>query len=412
MHTVYSEKDGLATSKDYIKKIREYNKKAEEEVITGLACTEHGNMYSLVKHYKACNTNINDDPCDENEPIVKAIYGCEVYAAENRDIDRKAYHLVLLAMDDEGLKNLYQIVTDGGLHNIESKKKRKPVTHEATLKKYGKGVICLSACVGGIIPKLITSGQYEKAKEKALFFKNIFEHFYLEVQPHVFPEQLIVNAEIVRMSKETGIELVITTDSHYVELEDKKYHDIITRIAYGDKFAEERGTCNLHLMLPEEIEEYCIEYEIPLSCMHNTITIADMCTANPKPKDAKGLLPSFSCPEGYSEESYLREIAFDELRKFIIIKNIKDIMKYTKQMMYELDIICTAGFSGYFLILWDWISWCRKNGIPIGKGRGSAAGSIVSYCLGITTVDPIKNHFIFERFLSAERLEYPDRIAC
>ena len=397
-HTVHSEKDGSATCKDYVKKIRQYNKDAGEEVITGLAITEHGNMFSMVKHYQACTTS------DNKEPNVKPILGCEVYHCVDRGIENEdRFHLVLLAKNDEGLKNLYQIVSDAGLHKVKGRSKDFPTTHEPIFEEFGKGIIASTACIGGIIPKLILNGEYEKAKEKALYYNSIFEHFYLEVQPNEMPEQLLVNSDLVKMSQETGIELIITCDAHYVELADKKYHDVLKIMAHQKPFS-----CDVSLMMPNDLETYCNKHNIPLSCMDNTVKIAEMCVADPRPKDERGLLPPFPCPKGYSEEAYLREIAFDGLMDFISKKKIKDVKTYTNQMMYELDVICSMGFAGYFLILWDWFLWCRKNGILMGKGRGSAAGSVVSYCLSITTIDPIKNKFYFERFMNMERIEFPD----
>lgn len=363
-----------------------------------MAVTDHGNMFGMVKNFNACTTP-NDD-----KATIKPIFGCEVYHCEDRaTAGDERYHLVLLAKNDEGLKNLYQIVSDGGLHLFKGRSKNFPRTEEAAFVKHGKGIVALSACIGGIIPHLILEGKYDEAKQKALYYKSIFDDFYLEVQPHEIPEQLIVNSDMLRLSQETGIELVITCDSHYVEKDDKKYHDILKIMAHQKPF-----TVDAHFKTPEEIEEYCIKYGIPLDAMDNTVKIADMCNVDPRPKDDRGLLPPFPCPKGHTEESYLRELSTDYLMTFVKKKKIRRIKKYSRQLRYELNVICTAGYAGYFLILWDWFLWCRKNGILMGKGRGSAAGSLVSYVLSITTLDPIKNGFMFERFLTPERLEFPD----
>ncbi len=365
-----------------------------------MAVTEHGVMFSMVKHYTACTNP------DDKAKVIKPIIGCEVYHCEDRSVvNSDRFHMVLLAKDQEGLINLYQIVSDGGLNKLKGKAKDFPRTHEPAFVKHGKGIIALSGCVGGMIPKLVLDGKYDEAKAKALYYKTLFDDFYLELQPHEFPEQLIVNDALVKMSGETGIELVMTSDSHYVDATDVKYHNILKAMAYQQPFS-----CSAHLYTPEEMEAYCLQHNIPLSAITNTAIIADQCNADPRPKDKRGLLPPFPCPKGYTENSFLREMAFDNLMKFFKKKGIKDTKKYTKQLTYELEVICNAGYAGYFLILWDWFDWCRKNGILMGKGRGSAAGSLVSYVLNITTIDPIKNGFIFERFLNAERLEFPDKI--
>ena len=195
----------------------------------------------------------------------------------------------------------------------------------------------------------------------------------------------------------------MTSDSHYIDALDSKYHDILKDMAGQLKF-----TANNHLFTPEEKESFCLEHNIPLEALYNTGVIANKCNVNPKPSDHRALLPIFPCPKGYDESSYLRKLAFDGLREKIVKNNIHNPQKYLTKMIYELDVICNAGFAGYFLILWDWFKWCRENNILMGTGRGSAAGSCVAYSLNITKVDPIKNKFFFERFLNPSRLEFPD----
>mgnify|MGYP002507810371 CR=1 FL=1 len=379
-HTEYSEKDAMAKIHKLVAKAKQYNMKA-------IAVTEHGNMSSIVHNILACSDTSIDGK------TIKYIPGCELYYTEDRDLnDSNRYHLICLSKDNEGLTNLYQLVSDAGLHKLKSKTKDYPRTDDKHIAMYGKGIIGISACLGGIIPSLILEGKYDEAKQKALYFSTIFEEFYLEVQPHEIQDQLLVNDSLVRMSKETGIPLVITADFHYVDKSDKKYHDILMAMAYHQPY-----TVDAHFRSPQEIEDYCIKYNIPLEAMDNTVKIADSINVDPKPKNDRGLMPTFKCPPGYTEDMYLRRISMDGLIELIEKKGIKDVKKYTNQLLYELDVICSMNFAGYFLILWDWFKWCRENGILMGKGRGSAAGSLVSYSLSITTIDPIKNGFFFER---------------
>ena len=391
-HTSYSEKDGLATPKMYRDKILEMKENDDTEVV-GLAVTEHANLFSMVKHYQT------------NSEVTNAIIGCEIYHCVDRNIedDNNKYHMILLAKNEVGLHNLYRLVSDAGLHKLKGKQKEFPRSDHDNMKKYGEGIIALSACIGGIIPQRILEGKYDEAKQLALYYKSIFDDFYLEVQPHDIPEQHLVNLDMVKISKETGIELVITTDSHYIEKSDKQYHDILKKLARQLPY-----NVSAHMASYDELYNYCINNNIPISAIENTVKIAEMCNVNPKPKNSRGLLPEFPCPKGYTEESYLREIVTKFFFEFAIKKKFTDIPLRLERMNYELDIICSTGFSGYFLILWDWFKWCRDNDILMGPGRGSGAGSLVAYLLNITTIDPIKNGLIFERFLNMERLEFPD----
>lgn len=397
-HTIYSIKDSIVSPAKYGEKIKKVNDDENGDEIVGMAITDHGVSYGMVKFY------------NEVSPYTNAIIGCEIYHTEKRmEGNKDSFHMVLLAKDNIGLKNLYAIVSDGGTHKIKRKTAKaktegKPQTEDAVLQRHGKGIIALSGCIGGIIPKLILNGNYEKAKEKAIYYKSIFDDFYLEVQPHTIPEQLVVNNDLIQISKETGIELVMTTDTHYLEKEQKIYHDIIKKI---DGFPNGGNTEN-YLKTYDELESYCIEYDIPLSAISNTVKIAEMCKTTPKPKNSNGLYPKFPCPIGYTEETYLRKLAFDNFNKKFINMKQKDYEKRIKRLNYELEIICSKGFSGYFLILWDWFLHCRESNIPLGPGRGSGAGSLVAYVLNITKVDPIKYDLLFERFLNPLRSEPPD----
>lgn len=400
-HTKYSIQDAMPSHKDYVDAIYQQNQNSAAYYCNGFAATDHGVIYGLVKQYNACNKP------DHKERKTKAIYGCEVYHCidvdNNPNGDR--YHLVLLASTQEGLENLYQIVSHAGLHPYKGRQKTFPITDLDFMKQHGKGIIALTACVGGIVPQALLNGQDANAEMYLQFFEEAFDEVYLEVQPHEFPEQLLVNERLVDIAAQTGRKLVMTSDSHYIHATDSTYHDILKDMCHQIKFQN-----NVHLFSPEEMETYCMRHGIPLDCIANTGEIAEKCNVDPKPKDHMALLPKFPCPEGHDEASYLRTLSYEMLQKKVMKTGMAypDLKKYFKQMSYELEIICNAGFAGYFLILWDWFKWCRENDILCGPGRGSAAGSIVSYALNITTVDPIKNGFFFERFLNPGRVEFPD----
>lgn len=398
-HTKYSIQDAIPSHKAYVDAIYEQNQVSAKYHCIGYAATDHGNIYGMVKHYNACNNP------DHKERKTKALYGCEVYHCldvdNNPNGDR--FHLVLIAVTQEGLTNLYEIVSHAGTHVIHGKQKDFPVTDLNFMITHGEGIVALTACVGGLVPQCILNGNDAAAMQYIDMLANIFDDVYLEVQPHDFPEQLLVNNALVNISSQTGYKLVMTSDSHYISSTDDQYHNILKNMSHQKPF-----TTNSHLYSPEEMEDYCIRNGIPTECISNTAEIANLANVDPKPKDHRALLPVFPCPEGYDESSYLRKLSFEKLQNKLIKNNIEDPVKYIKQMLYELEIICNAGFAGYFLILWDWFEWCRANDILCGPGRGSAAGSIVSYVLNITKVDPIKNGFFFERFLNPGRLEFPD----
>ena len=398
-HTKFSIQDAMPSPKDYVDKIYSINQTSKDYECVGLALTDHGNISVLPQQYNACNK-----PDDENKKI-KPIFGCEIYHCIdlNNNPNKDRFHMVLLASNEKGLENLYEITSHAGLNIIKGKVKSFPVTDINFLKTHGEGIICLTACVAGLVPNFIINGAEQTAESYINLFKGFFDRVYLEIQPLDIPEQLLVNEAMVRLSKKTNTKLVMTCDTHYIENTDKQYHDLFKEISHQKPFTTEN-----HLRTPEEMELYCNKYNIPLEAITNSAEIADICNVDPKPKDHRSLLPIYPCPKGHNESTYLRELSIQCLQKKIINKRILEPNKYIKELLYELDIICNAGFAGYFLILWDWFKWCRQNDILTGPGRGSAAGSIVSYVLDITKVDPIKNEFYFERFLSPERLEFPD----
>ncbi len=398
-HSCYSIQDAMPQLKDYVNAVYNQNQNSSKYNIVGFALTDHGSISGIVDQYTACN-----EP-DFPERKTKALYGIEIYHCEDVDNNpnNDRFHLVLIAKNNFGLHNIYEIASHAGTHLIYGRQKNFPTTDINFLKTHGTGIIASSACIGGMIPKFILNGQYDEAEKYALLFNDIFDEFYLEVQPLEIPEQLMVNDFLVKLSQKTGIPLIITSDSHYIDKSDAAYHNILKDIAHQIKFTEPA-----YLRTPEEMEEYCLKYNIPLSCISNTGTLANYCNVNPKSKSDKDFFPEFPCPKGYNVETYLRKKAFEGLKIRLVENNIQNPTKYIKQMLYELDVICGQGYAGYFLILSDWIKWCRDNDILVGPGRGSGAGSIVSYSLRITSMDPIKNGFIFERFLSPERVEMPD----
>ena len=398
-HTRYSTQDAIPNHKAYVDAIYEQNQISSKYNCIGFAATDHGNIYGLVKHYNACNNP------DHKERKTKALYGCEVYHCVDVDNNPNGdrFHLVLIAVTQEGLTNLYEIVSHAGTHIVHGRQKDFPVTDLNFMSQHGKGIVALTACVAGIVPQCIINGQDQDALMYIDKLADIFDEVYLEVQPHDFPEQLLVNSKMVSIAAQTGYELVMTPDSHYIHQTDDQYHNILKNMCHQKVF-----TTNNRLHSPEEMEDFCIKHDIPLDCISNTAKIAKIADVDPKPKDHRALLPVFPCPTGYDESSYLRKLSYEKLQEKLIKNNVDNPVKYFKQMTYELEIICNAGFAGYFLILWDWFEWCRANDILCGPGRGSAAGSIISYVLNITKVDPIKNGFFFERFLNTGRLEFPD----
>lgn len=416
--------------------MHKFNKEYGDNYYEAIAVTEHGFFNTYLKNKIACETEI--DLGDNIKRTIKPIYGVESYhslqdtttdnrykkTTKNKETGEETvlkeaitYHLPLLAKNDEGFYNIIKISSHAGMNSYKVANKPIYRTDIPFLSEHGDGVIALSGCMSGLIPTLILKGEYDKAKETALYFNEIFEHFYLELQCLIIPKVIIINEALIKMSKETGIELVITCDSHYVNEDDRPAHDILYSISEKDEAVKDedgkRKTMRLedsaHLRTPLEVEKYCIDYNIPLSAMDNTVIIANMCNVDFTPKDKKGFMPSYNVPQGYNENTFLKKMVQEKFYKRLIQKGITDnVSERFDKLNYELDVICNSGFAGYFLIVQDFVNKCKDNGIIVGPGRGSAAGSTLSYYLNITNIDPIPYDFLFERFLNPARVSMPD----
>ena len=388
VHTEYSLLDGSAKIKELVQRVKELG-------MDSIAITDHGAMYGAVEFYKAAL-----------EAGIKPILGCEVYVAEGSRFTKEGkgggyYHLVLLAENNEGYHNLIKLVSYGFTEGFYYK----PRVDKELLRKYSKGIIASSACLAGEVPRNILNVSYEKAKEVALEYLDIFGegNYFLELQDHGIREQKVVNEALVRMSRETGIPLICTNDSHYIYKEDAEPHDILLCIQTGktvldeDRMRYEGG--QFYVKSPEEM--YDLFSFVPEACA-NTARIAERCNVSFTFHELK--LPRFDVPDGKTAEGYLREICYAGFaKKYPAAKE-----EWKERLEYELTTIENMGYVDYFLIVWDFIKYAKDNGIIVGPGRGSAAGSMVSYCLSITTIDPLKYDLIFERFLNPERVSMPD----
>lgn len=392
LHTEYSLLDGATRVKDLIKHAKENNMPA-------VAITDHGTMYGSIELYKTAK-----------EEGIKPIIGCEMYIVD-KDITIKDqtnnsnYHLVLLAKDKEGYKNLVKLISIAQVDGFYYKPR---INHEL-LEKYKGGLICLSACLGGEVSKYIMKDDVEKAREIAKYYKDLFgEDYYIELQDHGMDEQKKVNAELINIAKELEIELVITNDSHYTKKEDSVFHDILLCLQTGkiitDPDRMKFPNNEFYIKNADELEQSFSWLDKSLfdKAIENTIKIADKC--NLIIDMGKSLLPHYEVPSSHTIESYLNKVARNGLEE-----RYKEITpELEKRLKYELEIIEKMGFAAYFLIVWDFIKFARENQIPVGPGRGSAAGSLVAYVLGITDIDPVEHNLLFERFLNPERVSMPD----
>jgi DNA polymerase-3 subunit alpha len=402
LHTEYSLLDGANSLDDLIKK-------AVELRMPAIAVTDHGNLFGALDFYlKATKAGI------------KPIIGCEMYVAPGSRFekasaaghhDESSYHLILLARNKAGYRNLVKLVTAGYLEGFYYK----PRIDKELLRKHSEGLIGMSACLSGEIPKLLLQGRYDDAKKTAFDYRDLFgsKNFYFELQDNGIPEQEQANRELLRLSHDTGIPVVATNDCHYLNREDHKSHDALLCIQTGKivkdsnrmKFASE----TFYVKTPEEMKKSFADVPEAIS---NTVAIAERC--NLELDLGKYHLPHFPVPEGTTRESYMAELSRKGLEeRFTEIEAVRgpgsiDREAYKRRLEFEIEMLSKMGFAGYFLIVWDFIRYAREQGIPVGPGRGSAAGSLVAYSLRITDLDPIPYNLLFERFLNPERISMPD----
>ena len=390
VHTEYSLLDGSS-------KIKEITSRAKELGMKSLAITDHGVMYGVIDFYKAAK-----------EVGIKPILGCEVYVAPGSRFDKQPgesesryYHLVLLAENNTGYKNLMKIVSRGFTEGFYYK----PRVDYEVLEQFHEGIIALSACLAGEVQRYLARGMYEAGCEAAKRYEGIFGkgNFFLELQDHGIPEQKYVNPQLIRMSQELGIDLVCTNDVHYTYAQDADAHDILLCIQTGKKVTDENRMRydggQYYLKSPEEMAEL---FPYVPQALENTCKIAERCNVEIEFGVTK--VPHFEVPQGFDSWTYLNHLCNEGMKR----RYPDADEEKKKRLEYELSVIHKMGYVDYFLIVWDYINYAKTHGIAVGPGRGSAAGSIVSYCLGITDIDPIKYSLIFERFLNPERVSMPD----
>ena len=390
VHTEYSLLDGSNKIKEYVKRLKELGMESG-------AITDHGVMFGVIDFYKEAKAQ-----------GIKPILGCEVYVAPNSRFDKELtggeeryHHLVLLAENNTGYANLMKIVSRGFTEGYYYK----PRVDMEVLNTYHEGIIALSACLAGEVQRYITKGLYEEAKKCALKYEACFGkgNYFLELQDHGIPEQKTVNQALLRMSKELMIPLVATNDIHYTYAEDAEPHDLLLCLQTGKKVTDvDRMRYDGGQYYVKSEMEMRALFPYAQEAIDNTARIADRCNVDIEFGVTK--LPKFDVPVGYDSWSYLNKLCFDGLAE----RYPEDDGTLAEKLRYELDVIKTMGYVDYFLIVWDFINWARNHDIPVGPGRGSAAGSIVSYCLHITNIDPIRYSLLFERFLNPERVSMPD----
>ena len=389
VHTEYSLLDGACRINKLMERVKELGQ-------TAVAITDHGVMYGCIDFYKAAKA-----------AGIKPIIGCEVYVARRsledrvRGMDDKPYHLVLLCENRKGYENLCMLVSEAFIHGFYGK----PRVDLATLKKYSEGLIATSACLAGAVPRSLMNEDYEAAKKHALELAAIFGegNFFLELQDHGIPEQRAVNQGIQRISRETGLPLIVSNDAHYLRKEDAHMQDVLLCIQTGKTVDDTKRmkfqTQEFYLKSEEEMRQLfpnCPE------ALENTERIAQRCNLEFVFNEYH--LPTFPIPEGYTNESYFRKLCMDGFRE----RYPQEPAEYLERLEYEIGVISRMGYVNYYLIVWDFIRYAKENGIPVGPGRGSGAASIVAYCMHITEVDPMQYALIFERFLNPERVSMPD----
>ena len=391
VHSEYSLLDGMCRIKDIPKRAKELGMKA-------IALTDHGVMFGSALFFQECQ-----------KEGIKAITGCEMYVAPKSRFDKelgrdddKYNHLILLAKDKEGYQNLIKLVSSGFTEGFYSK----PRIDKEILREHSKGLICLSACLAGELSKAILEDDMDKAETVALWYKEVFgDDYYLEIQNNGLREQIMVNQKIIELSKKLNIPLVATNDAHYLKREDSFNHEILLCMQTGKRITDEDRmrfeTDEFYIKSPEEMSDY---FEAVPEAIENTVKIADKCNFEFEFGVTK--LPNYDVPKEFkTHEEYFRKLAEDGLKERYgknLSKEIKD------RAEYEMSVISKMGYVDYYLIVWDFIHYAKSKGIPVGPGRGSGAGSIIAYAIGITDIDPIKYNLLFERFLNPERISMPD----
>lgn len=392
VHSEYSLLDGAI-------RIKELCKFAKDNNMPAVAVTDHGSMYGAIELYRTAK-----------EMGLKAIIGCEVYVyhgdiTNKNSADNKLYHLVLIAKDVKGYQNLVKLVSASYVKGFYYK----PRINRELLEQYSEGLICLSACIQGELAQEVLKGSKESALEVAKYYQNIFkDDYYIEIQDHGLDDQKRSNPILISIAKEIGAKIVITNDSHYLNKEDASWHDTLlciqTNALKSDEHRFKFPNNEFYVKTAEQLRDSFrwLEADVFESALQNTIDIAEKCHLILKL--GENILPRYDVPEGFTQESYLHHL---------VLKGLKDrygeiTPEIDKRCKYELSIIEKMGFPAYFLITWDFINWAKEHHVPVGPGRGSAAGSLIAYALGITDLDPIKHNLLFERFLNPERVSMPD----
>jgi DNA polymerase III subunit alpha len=393
LHTEYSLLDGAIRLRDLPGRLAELG-------MTACAITDHGALYGVIDFYNAMLAK-----------GLKPIIGCEVYVAPRSHTDKEVSHdkepahLVLLAENNEGYRNLMRLVSKGFTEGFYYR----PRVDKELLRHYAGGLIALSACLGGEIPQAILQQDVNRARELALSLDEIFGHgnFFLELQSNGIPEQNLVNSALIQLSRETGIPLVATDDCHYLKKEDAKAHEVLLCMQTGKRMSDadrmRLETDEFYVKSPEEMAQ---AFAAVPEAIANTSRIAERCTVT---LDFSTIhLPAFEVPEGMTHEAYLQDLCAEGLDRRLGIASSVPRQEYERRLVYELSVINQMKYTDYYLIVWDFIRFARSRGIMVGPGRGSGAGSLAAYCLGITNIDPLQYALIFERFLNVERVSMPD----
>ena len=389
IHSEFSLLDGANRIKDLPVRAKELGMKA-------MAITDHGVMYGVIDFYKACK-----------KEGIKPIIGCEVYVAsrtrfDKEPQDKKYYHLILLAKNNKGYQNLSKLVSLGFTEGYYYK----PRIDLEILEKYHEGIICLSGCLAGSVSQAILNGNIEEAENVAKWHKNVFgEDYYLEIQNNGVKEQVMVNQKIIQIARRLDIPIVATNDAHYLKREDAYNHEVLLCIQTGKRITDEDRmrfeTDELYVKSPEEMSEYFKNFP---DAIENTVKIAEKC--NVEFEFGHTILPNYDVPEEYATHyDYFKKLCDDGIKKRYGENPSQEILDRAE---YELKIISQMGYVDYYLIVWDYINYAKSIGIPVGPGRGSGAGSILAYAIGITDIDPMKYNLLFERFLNPERISMPD----